>query len=66
MIARDGGASTAIRHGQFLVSVQRARAKVIVAELELINATRTAAAGGCTADEIAAAVRMIERSAGLR
>lgn len=66
MMANDGGLSAATRHGQFLAAVQKARAKVIVAELELINATKTAAAGGVTADEIAGAIRMIERRAGLR
>lgn len=56
--------AAAMRRWAHLEQVQRSRAAAIAAERDLSTAIRQARAGGCSTDEITAAVAMIDRSAG--
>lgn len=52
-----------LRKAEFLGVVAVSRTRVIVAERELRDATLKAQRAGCTSDEIAGAIRMVERAA---
>ena len=52
-----------VRKAEFLGVVAVSRTRVIVAERELRDATLKAQRAGCTSDEIAGAIRMVERAA---
>jgi len=52
-----------VRKAEFLGVVAVSRTRVIVAERQLRDATLKAQRAGCTSDEIAGAIRMVERAA---
>jgi hypothetical protein len=60
---RVSAESDTLRRMEHLLRVQKYLAEQIVAIERTTAAKRQAAAAGCTPDEIAAAVRMIERAA---